>query len=44
MHESEVKAQILEEIEFELIMAERTGNANLVPGLQRALIIVEEAN
>jgi hypothetical protein len=44
MHESEVKAHILEELEFELMMAERTGNANLVPGLERALMIVEETN
>jgi hypothetical protein len=38
----ELKMRIAEELEFELIMASKTGNANLVPGLERALSIVEE--
>jgi hypothetical protein len=42
MHESEIKAHILEELEFELIVSVKTGNKDLVPGLERALSIIEE--
>ena len=44
MTESEIKMKIIEELEFELIMASRSGNANLVPGLERALQIAEETS
>jgi hypothetical protein len=42
MNESEIKMKIVEELEFELVTASRTGNSRLVPGLERALMIVEE--
>ena len=38
----EFKIRVMEEIEFELMVAQRIGNANLVPGLERALQIIEE--
>jgi len=38
----EMRLKIMEELEFELIAATRSGNSNLVPGLERALLIVEE--
>jgi hypothetical protein len=38
----ELRLRLIEEIEFELIVATKTGNSNLVPGLERALAIVEE--
>jgi hypothetical protein len=44
MSESEIRMRILEELEFELITASRTGNTNLVPGLERALAIIEEVS
>jgi hypothetical protein len=38
----ELKMRIAEELEFELIMATRAGNADLALGLERALSIVED--
>jgi hypothetical protein len=38
----EFKIKAIEEIEFELIMASKTANSDLVKGLERALIILEE--
>ena len=38
----ELKMRIAEELEFELIMATRSGNADFALGLERALSIVED--
>lgn len=38
----ELKMRIAEEIEFEMMVAMKSGNQNLVPGLERALSIIEE--
>jgi hypothetical protein len=38
----ELKMRIAEELEFELIMATKTGNADFALGLERALSIVED--
>jgi hypothetical protein len=38
----ELKMRIAEEIEFELMVALKSGNPSLVPGLERALLIIEE--
>jgi hypothetical protein len=39
---TEFKMRLAEEIEFELMVALRSGNPSLVPGLERALSIIEE--
>jgi hypothetical protein len=38
----ELKMRIAEELEFELIMATKSGNADFALGIERALSIVEE--
>jgi hypothetical protein len=38
----ELKMRLAEEIEFELMVAMKTDNQSLVPGLERALSIIEE--
>jgi len=40
--ELDIKMRIAEELEFELIMATRSGNADFALGIERALSIVEE--
>jgi hypothetical protein len=35
-----MKEQIIEELEFEIMVAEKTGHQDLVPGLERALKII----
>jgi hypothetical protein len=42
MSAMELKNQIIEELEFELIAAARSSNQYLVPGLERAMTIIEE--
>jgi hypothetical protein len=38
----ELKMRIAEELEFELVMATRSGNADFALGIERALSIVED--
>lgn len=34
--------EVLEELEFEIVMCQKTGKANLIPGLERALEVIEQ--
>lgn len=36
-------SELLEELEFELVMAQKTGNADLVPGLERCINLIIES-
>lgn len=36
------KLEIIEELEYEVVMCEKTGNNALVPGLLRAINIIKE--
>ena len=38
----ELKMRLAEEVEFELMIAMKSGNQALIPGLERALSIIEE--
>jgi hypothetical protein len=38
----EFKMRLAEEIEFELVLATKTGNSTLIAGLEKALSIIEE--
>lgn len=35
-----MKEKIVEELEFEITMAQKTGHNNLIPGLERAIKII----
>jgi len=34
--------ELIEEIEFDIVMCQKTGNADLIPGLERAIKIIAE--
>jgi hypothetical protein len=36
------KLQIIEELEFMIMNAQKTGHSSLIPGLEKAITIVEE--
>ena len=44
MDNIDFKNQVIEEIEFDLITATRSGAESLIPGLERALEIIEEVS
>jgi hypothetical protein len=36
------RAEILEELEFEIVMCQKTGNADLIASLERAIKIIND--
>ena len=42
MKASELKDQIIDELEFDLVAATKAGNQSIVPGIEHALKIIEE--
>lgn len=37
-----MREQIIDELDFEIMMAQKAGRADLIPGLERAIQIIEE--
>jgi hypothetical protein len=42
MKASDFKDQIVEELEFDLVLAGKAGNQSIIPGIEHALKIIEE--